>query len=47
MKYRAAATLLEKLLNDPAPAVRANAAVAFYRITGRKMKQFPEGYRAD
>jgi RNA polymerase sigma factor (sigma-70 family) len=47
MKHRASATLLEKLLNDPAPAVRANAAVAFYRITGRKMKQFPEGYRAD
>jgi HEAT repeat protein len=47
MKVAAAAELMEKLLTDPSPAVQANAAVALYRITGKKVKQFPEGYRAD
>ena len=47
MKTPAAAALMEKLLTDPAPSVRANAAVALYRITGKKVKEFPEGYRED
>jgi HEAT repeat protein len=47
MKYAAAADLMERLLTDPEPAVPANAAIALYRITGRKVKQFPEGYRTD
>jgi HEAT repeat protein len=47
MKTAAAAGLMEKLLTDPGPGVQANAAVALYRITGKKVKQFPAGYRAD
>jgi HEAT repeat protein len=47
MKTAAAAELMEKLLTDPGPAVQSNAAVALYRITGKKVKQFPKGYRAD
>ena len=47
MKTAAAADLMEKLLTDPRPAVQTNAAVALYRITGKKVKQFPKGYRAD
>src|SRR5208283_1615433 len=47
MKTTAAADLMENLLTDPASSVQANAAVALYRITGKKVKQFPEGYRAD
>jgi HEAT repeat protein len=47
MKVASAAELMEKLLTDPSPAVQANAAIALYRITGKKVKQFPEGYRAD
>jgi HEAT repeat protein len=47
MKYAAAADLMERLLTDPEPAVPGNAAVALYRITGKKVKQFPEGYRTD
>jgi HEAT repeat protein len=46
-KTAAAADLMEKLLTDPAPAVQTNAAIALYRITGKKVKQFPKGYRAD
>ena len=47
MKAAAAAALMEKLLDDPEPAVPGNAAIALYQITGRKVKQFPEGYNAD
>jgi HEAT repeat protein len=47
MKTAAAADLLEKLLTDPSPNVQTNAAIALYRITGKKVKQFPAGYRAD
>jgi HEAT repeat protein len=47
MKVAAAAETMEKLLTDPSPAVQTNAAIALYRITGKKTKQFPEGYRAD
>jgi len=47
MKAADATDLLKKLLDDPDPAVPANAAVALYRITGKKEKQFPEGYNAD
>jgi HEAT repeat protein len=47
MKAAEATKSLEKLLNDPSPAVRANAAIALYRLTGRKVEQFPVGYNAD
>jgi HEAT repeat protein len=47
MKTAGAAALMEKLLTDPAPSVQTNAAVALYRLTGKKVKQFPKGYRAD
>lgn len=45
MKAMPAADLMEKLLADP--DVSLNAAIALYRITGQKVKQFPEGYNAD
>jgi HEAT repeat protein len=47
MRTASAKDLLERLLSDPNTAVQANAAIALYRITGRKVKQFPEGYRVD
>ena len=47
MKTAAAAGLMEKLLTDSQPSVQSNAAVALYRITGKKVKQFSEGYNAD
>jgi HEAT repeat protein len=47
MKTAGAAALMEKLLTDPTRIVQTNAAIALYRITGKKVKQFPEGYRAD
>jgi HEAT repeat protein len=47
MKSAAAADLMEKLLADPTPSVQTNAAIALYRITGKKAKQFPKGYRVD
>jgi HEAT repeat protein len=47
MKTAAAADLMEKLPTDPSPKVQTNAAIALYRITGKKVKEFPEGYRAD
>jgi HEAT repeat protein len=47
MKATAAAALMERLLDDPEPAVPANAAIALYRITDKKVKQFPAGYNAD
>jgi beta-lactamase regulating signal transducer with metallopeptidase domain/HEAT repeat protein len=45
MRAKSAADLMEKLLADP--DVSTNAAIALYRITGKKTKQFPEGYNAD
>ena len=45
MRAKPAADLMEKLLADP--NVAANAAVSLYRITGKKVKEFPEGYNAD
>jgi HEAT repeat protein len=47
MKATEAAPLLEKLLHDSDPSIPSNAAVAFYRVTGKKVAQFPEGYNAD
>ncbi|HEV3438757.1 MAG TPA: HEAT repeat domain-containing protein [Gemmata sp.] len=47
MKIAAAVGQIEKLLNDPEPIVQTDAAIALYRITGKKVKQFPEGYKAD
>jgi HEAT repeat protein len=47
MKVAAAADALEKLLTDPEPSVRTNAAIALYRITGKKVKQLPEGFKDD
>jgi HEAT repeat protein len=47
MKVAAAADLMEKLLLDPSPSVQTNAAIALYRITGKKVKEFPKGYRVD
>ncbi len=45
MRAKAAAELMEKLLAEP--DLSASAAIALYRITGKKVKEFPEGYRAD
>jgi HEAT repeat protein len=45
MRAPAAAELMEKLLADS--NVATNAAIALYRITGKKVKEFPEGYNAD
>ena len=42
MKAAAATELMERLLTDPDPSVQRNAAIALYRITGRKVKQLPE-----
>ncbi len=47
MKIASAADLMEILLKDPNPSVQSNAAIALYRITGKKVTQFPEGFRAD
>ncbi len=47
MKVAAAADLMERMLLDPSPRVQTNAAIALYRITGKKVKQFPKGYKAD
>jgi HEAT repeat protein len=47
MKNATATDLMEKLLEDPKGIVQTNAAIALYRITGKKVKQFPAGYRAD
>jgi len=41
MKSAAAAGLMEKLLADPQVSVQSNAAIALYRITGKKVPQFP------
>jgi HEAT repeat protein len=45
MRAAAAADLMEKLLDDH--GVSVNAAIALYRITGKKAQQFPQGYKAD
>ena len=47
MKAAPAADLMTELLEDPNPTVSANAAIALYRITGKRTPQFPEGYNAD
>jgi HEAT repeat protein len=47
VKTAGAADLMEKLLLDPSPPVQTNAAITLYRLTGKKVKQFPKGYRAD
>jgi HEAT repeat protein len=47
MKIASAAESMEKLLADPDQRVQTQAAIALYRITGKKVKQFPEGYKAD
>lgn len=45
MKAMPAAELMEKLLADP--DFSASAAITLYRITGKKVNEFPEGYNAD
>jgi HEAT repeat protein len=45
MRAADAAAALEKLMADP--QFSAIAAVAYYRITGKKTPQFPSGYDAD
>jgi HEAT repeat protein len=47
MKAPGAGSLMEKLLADTHPRVRTNAAVTLYRITGKKVKEFPRGYRTE
>jgi HEAT repeat protein len=47
MKAAAATELMRKLLADERGAVQVQAAIALYRLTGEKTKQFPAGYNAD
>jgi HEAT repeat protein len=47
MKAAAATDLVRKLLADESDVVQAQAAIALYRLTGEKVKQFPAGYKAD
>ena len=47
MKSAPATDLVRKLLADENPAVQSQAAIALYRLTGEKVKQFPSGYNAD
>jgi hypothetical protein len=47
MKAAAATELLRKLLADEGEAVQVQAAIALYRLTGEKVKQYPAGYKAD
>jgi HEAT repeat protein len=47
MKAAAAAKPMRKLLGDEREAVRVQAAIALYRLTGERVKQFPDGYQAD
>ena len=47
MKAAAATELMRKLLGDEREAVQVQAAIALYRLTGEKVKQFPAGYKAD
>ena len=47
MKAADATDLMRKLLADEKEAVQVQAAIALYRLTGEKVKQFPVGYKAD
>jgi HEAT repeat protein len=47
MKSAASTELMRKLLADESEAVQVQAAIALYRLTGEKVKQFPAGYNAD
>ncbi|HLW66268.1 MAG TPA: HEAT repeat domain-containing protein [Gemmataceae bacterium] len=47
MKAADATSLIRKLLADPDERVQTQAAIALYRLTGEKVKQFPAGYNAD
>ncbi len=47
MKAPAATDLMRKLLTDEKEVVQTEAAIALYRLTGEKVKQFPAGYNAD
>src|SRR5262249_34364711 len=47
MKAADAKELMRKLLADERQPVQAQAAIALYRLTGEKVKQFPAGYNAD
>jgi HEAT repeat protein len=47
MKAANATDLMRKLLADDREAVQVQAAIALYRLTGEKVKQFPAGYKAD
>src|SRR5262249_40747437 len=47
MKAADATELVRKLLADEKEVVQAQAAIALYRLTGEKVKQFPKGYNAD
>jgi HEAT repeat protein len=47
MKATAATEQMRKLLTDASDAVRVQAAIALFRLTGEKVKQFPAGYKLD
>ncbi len=47
MKVADASDLMERLLTDDDQRVVVNAAISLHRITGKKVKQLPEGYRDD
>jgi HEAT repeat protein len=47
MKVADASDLMERLLADDDQRVVVNAAIALHRITGKRVKQLPEGYRDD
>jgi len=47
MRAAVATDLVRKLLADESQAVQTAAAIALYRLTGEKVKQFPPGYNAD
>jgi len=47
MKTADATELMRTLLADESEVVQTQAAIALYRLTGEKAKQFPAGYRVD
>lgn len=47
MREKGVTELMRKLLADESEAVQVQAAIALYRLTGEKVKQFPAGYNAD
>lgn len=47
MRAESIAPALRKLLDDENGAIQTQAAIALYRITGDKVKQFPEGYKTN